>query len=270
MIILTRRDKVQALAYACLFFEHWGTASYGMEAIAKGPFIGYNRRKRDRVIGMLEPSMMSDIKKAFPFIHELGTEEALFFSNLWHQHFESSTVIMDENRNCSGVIFVLSGLIRIYKLSEEGKEITLYRIGRGETCVLTVSCLLGSGDVPFPVAAIAEQDASLVYMPLEAFKKLFFSSVPIQKFIFSSMSAKFYSVLGLLENITFKRTSERLMDLLISKTAGGAYPLYSTHESIAAELGTAREVISRLLKEMEGTGCVSLSRGKIVLNKAKF
>jgi CRP/FNR family transcriptional regulator len=71
----------------------------------------------------------------------------------------------------------------------------------------------------------------------------------------------------LLESITFKRTSDRLMDLLVTKTAGGAYPLYATHESIASDLGTAREVVSRLLKDMEGRGIVRLSRGKIQLLK---
>ena len=107
----------------------------------------------------------------------------------------------------------------------------------------------------------------MVLIPVETFRRLFFESQSVQKFIFSSMSAKFYSVLGLLESITFKRTSDRLKDLLISKTAGGTYPLYATHESIAADLGTAREVVSRLLKDMESKGIVSLSRGKILLLK---
>lgn len=216
---------------------------------------------------MLDARTRNDLKKAFPFIDEMGSSEDMLLSSIRLQTFNSETVIMDENRNCSGVILVLSGIIRIYKLSEEGKEITLYRIGRGETCVLTVTCLLGTGDVPFPVAAVAEQESTVVFIPVDIFKKLFFSSPSVQKFIFTSMSAKFYSVLGLIENITFKRTSERLKDLLISKTAGGAYPLYATHESIASELGTAREVISRLLKEMENNGIVSLSRGKILLNR---
>lgn len=83
------------------------------------------------------------------------------------------------------------------------------------------------------------------------------------------MSAKFYSILGLVENITFRRTSDRLMDYIISKSAGGTYPVYATHESIASDLGTAREVISRLLKDMESKGIVSLNRGKIIYNPPK-
>lgn len=215
---------------------------------------------------MLDEKIISDIKKAFPFVNELGAKKEQFFSALYHQRIEPGMVILDESGKCSGVILVLSGIIRIYKLSAEGKEVTLYRIGRGETCVLTVSCLLGTGDVPFPVAATAEQVSDAVFIPLDIFRKFFFETPSIQKYFFSSMSAKFYSVLGLLENITFKRTSDRLMDYLVTKTAGGIYPLYATHEQIASELGTAREVVSRLLKEMEIGGTVKLGRGKITLH----
>ena len=219
---------------------------------------------------MLDEKVTMNLKKAFPFVNELGNKQDNFFSSLYHQKLDSGMVLLDESRGCSGVILVLSGIIRIYKLSEEGKEITLYRIGRGETCVLTVACMLGTGDIPFPVAAAAEQLSDIVFIPIELFKRYFFEIPSIQKFFFSSMSAKFYSVLGLLENVTFKRTSDRLIDFLITKTAGGTYPLYATHEMVAAELGTAREVISRLLKEMESKGEVSLNRGKIVLHQGEF
>ncbi len=215
---------------------------------------------------MLNEKIIPNLEKAFPFIHELGPLREQFLGLLYHQRFESGTVILDEGHHCSGVILVLSGQIRIYKLSEEGREITLYRIGRGETCVLTIACLLGTGDVLFPVAASAEQPSEAVFIPVEVFKKLFYENPSIQRFFFTSLSAKFYSVLGLLENVTFKRTSDRLVDFLLTKTAGGTYPLYATHETIASELGTAREVISRLLKEMESKGLVSLSRGKILLH----
>ncbi|MGI6123099.1 MAG: Crp/Fnr family transcriptional regulator [Acetivibrionales bacterium] len=216
---------------------------------------------------MLDEKVKVDLSKAFPFINELGDKKEKFLSFLYHQRVEPGMVLLDESRECSGVILVLSGIIRIYKLSEEGKEITLYRISRGETCVLTISCMLGTGDIPFPVAAAAEQLSDIVFIPIELFKRYFYEIPSVQKFIFSSMSAKFYSLLGLLENVTFKRTSDRLVDFLITKTAGGAYPLYATHETVAAELGTAREVVSRLLKEMESKGQVTLGRGKIILHQ---
>lgn len=218
---------------------------------------------------MLNDKVMADIKKVFPFVNELGDKEDQFFNMLYHKKLGPDMVLLDEDKSCSGVVLVLSGTIRIYKLSEDGKEITLFRIGRGETCVLTIACIMGTGDIPFPVAAATEQASEIVLIPVETFKKCFYEIPAIQKFFFTSMSAKFYSLLGLVENITFKRTSDRLTDFLITKTAGGAYPLYATHENIASEIGTAREVVSRLLKEMEGKGQVSLSRGKIIYNQKK-
>ena len=132
---------------------------------------------------MLDRKVTMDLKKAFPFVAELGDKQENFFNSLYHQRLESVMILLDESRGCSGVILVLSGVIRIYKLSEDGKEITLYRIGRGETCVLTVACMLGTGDIPFPVAAAAEQVSDVVFIPIEIFKILY-ETPSIQKFFF--------------------------------------------------------------------------------------
>ena len=207
-----------------------------------------------------------ELENAFPFIKALERDERQqLFSQCRHSVIPAGTIIMNEDIKCSGVSLIVNGLVRIYKLSDEGREITLYRIGRGETCVLTVACLLGSGTIPYPVSAVTEHDTLMFIVPLELFRRLFQNSEPARSFVFSAMAAKFYAVLGLVENITFKRTNERLLDLLISKTGGGAYPLYATHEAIAAELGTAREVVSRLLKEFEQAGMLRLQRGKVTL-----
>ncbi|NMA67460.1 MAG: Crp/Fnr family transcriptional regulator, partial [Clostridiaceae bacterium] len=123
---------------------------------------------------MLDPKIRNQFKKVFPFTQELGKQYDLFMNSLFFNKIEAGTIILDENEECSNVIFVLSGIIRIYKLSEEGKEITLYRMGRGETCVLTIACILGIGDISFPVAASTEQTCEVVFMPVEIFRKLFF------------------------------------------------------------------------------------------------
>ncbi len=215
---------------------------------------------------MLDKKIITKFTKAFPFAYELSSNKENFFDSLYYTKIEPDSILLDESERCSNVIFVLSGAIRIYKLSEEGREITLYRIGRGETCVLTVACLLGVGELAFPVAASAEQASEAVFMPVEIFRKFFFEIPALQKFLFSSMASKFYSVLNLVENITFKKTSDRLLDYLVTKTANGTYPLYATHEIIASEIGTAREVVSRLLKELEGNGRVTLERGKVTFH----
>lgn len=215
---------------------------------------------------MLDKKIITKFTKAFPFAYELSSNKENFFDSLYYTKIEPDSILLDESERCSNVIFVLSGAIRIYKLSEEGRKITLYRIGRGETCVLTVACLLGVGELAFPVAASAEQASEAVFMPVEIFRKFFFEIPALQKFLFSSMASKFYSVLNLVENITFKKTSDRLLDYLVTKTANGTYPLYATHEIIASEIGTAREVVSRLLKELEGNGRVTLERGKVTFH----
>lgn len=215
---------------------------------------------------MATENVLKDLEHAFPFISGLSSDDRESLLGLCrYSVIPAGTIIMNESVKCSGISLFVSGLVRIFKLSDEGREITLYRIGRGETCVLTAACLLGSGIIPYPVSAIAEHDTLMVVVPLEPFRLLFQTCEPVRQFIFAAMAAKFYAILGLVENITFKRTNERLMDLLISKTGGGTYPLYATHESIASELGTAREVISRLLKEFEHDGLLEMQRGKITL-----
>lgn len=215
---------------------------------------------------MCPEHIKNSLMSAFPFLADMSAEDRTdLLSHCRHSEIPPETVIMNESIECSGITLVVTGLVRIFKMSDDGREVTLYRIGRGETCVLTASCLLGSGHVPFPVSAVTERETTLVIIPVDAFKRHFDRDTQVRSFLFSAMSAKFYAVLGLVENITFKRTSERLMDLLISKTAGGTYPLYATHEAIAYELGTAREVVSRLLKEFERDGYVRLQRGKVLL-----
>ena len=215
---------------------------------------------------MPQDKVLKDLEVAFPFIQELSIEyKDQLLSQCRYSTILAETFVMNESIRCSGVTLIVNGLIRIFKLSEEGREVTLYRIGRGETCVLTLACLLGSNNVPYPVSAVAEHDTLMVIVPVDVFHQLFQNCEPVRQFVFSAMAAKFYSILGLIEDITFKRTNERLMDLLISKTGGGTYPLYATHESIASELGTAREVVSRLLKEFERDGILQMQRGKVSL-----
>jgi CRP/FNR family transcriptional regulator len=219
---------------------------------------------------MCPDSVRNDLYNAFPFISELSdNEREIMFQLCDYSEIPAETCLMNESIQCNGITLIISGAIRIFKLSDEGKEITLYRIGRGETCVLTAACLMGNGFVPYPISAVTEQDTKMVVIHMEVFRNNFTNNMVFQRYIFSSMAAKFYDLLGLLQNITFKKTHERLMELLISKTAGGSYPLYATHELIASELGTAREVISRLLKEFERDNLVVLGRGKIVLKKIK-
>lgn len=219
---------------------------------------------------MIKELFNKSIISAFPFMQELSNDQRVhLLDNCRLNEISADSYLMNESIECSDFTLIISGVVRIFKLSPEGKEVTLYRIGRGEICVLTIACILGAGVIPYPVSAIAEKDTIMAVLPVGLFRKAFNEYEAVRMFIFSAMAAKFYAVLGLVEQLTFKRTSERLLELLITKTGGGAYPLYATHGFIASELGTAREVISRLLKEYEQKGMVKLQRGKVSLVSLK-
>lgn len=214
---------------------------------------------------------------------ELFSKEFKFFNKLPNdqksQFLESASIItlnkkeiiMNEGSICKGMIFVISGSIRVYKLSEEGKEVTLYRIGMGETCILTISCILGSSN--YQAIAQVEEDANVLFIPENMFKEIFAKSHIVQKFIFDTLSLRLEEVMYIVEEIAFQRKDKRIANFLLDRFEQSTDGIIRiTHEEIASELGTAREVVSRLLKDFEYKGAVSLSRGKIKIissNKLK-
>ena len=176
-----------------------------------------------------------------------------------HTPFVSGTGLYHDGDRCRGIGFLLSGEIRVFKIGESGREITLYDIFPGETCILNASCLL-SGQ-PYPANATGAADGAVLFVPGHLFKSLMAESETLRAFIFSIFSRRFHEVIELLEEVTFGKLSERLMDYLLEKSANDL--LYTSHQNIANDLGSSREVISRLLKDFERRGQVSLSRNKI-------
>jgi CRP/FNR family transcriptional regulator len=172
------------------------------------------------------------------------------------------TPIYWEGDNCPHIALVIDGRIRVYKSSENtSREITLYEIGPGETCILNVSCILAN--TGYPANAIALTDLDVLLLPAGIFLRLMETNVEIRHFIFSLLSQRLAAVMTLLEEVVFNRMDERLQEYLIEKSADDL--LTTTHQAIANDLGTSREVVSRLLKDMERTGRVSLARNAIRL-----
>ena len=155
---------------------------------------------------------------------------------------------------------VLSGVIRVYTLSEEGREITLYRVGCGETCILAVSCLLGGVD--YPVIAEVEDDAEVLMLPIDALRTLMHRSEPWQRFVFSSLASSMMDVLSVLDEVAFRSMDARMASRLLQCPLNR---IEMTHEELAADMGTAREVVSRLLKELENRRFVELRRGVVII-----
>lgn len=164
---------------------------------------------------------------------------------------------------CRNYLLVLDGSVRVQKLSESGKEIVLYRVESGQSCVLTTSCLL-SGE-HYLAEAVTETDVRAVALPMAAFHEALGASRPFRDFVFRSFGERISGLILLVEAVAFGRMDTRLAQRLLER-ADGSGALVATHQELAAELGTAREVISRLLKEFERRGWVRLGRGRVTLD----
>jgi CRP/FNR family transcriptional regulator len=171
--------------------------------------------------------------------------------------------IYAEGDACSAIAFVLSGDIRVFKIGETGREITLYEIGPGETCILNASCILSGR--PYPANAVAITDVDMLLIPAAAFRRLVDEQETMRDFVFSLLSLRLSAVMELVEEVAFGRMDQRLMDYLIEKAENNV--LQTTHQKIANDLGTSREVVSRLLKDLERKQEVRLSRSSIALLK---
>lgn len=160
--------------------------------------------------------------------------------------------------SCHQFLLVLEGSVRVQKLSESGREIVLYRVESGQSCILTTACLLGNS--PYQAEAFTETEVRAVVIPAHAFEQALDDSKALRNFVFEGYGRRLTELLMLIDAISFGRLDCRLAARLI-KTDASIIRL--THQQLANELGTAREVISRTLKEFERHDWVKLGRGSI-------
>lgn len=175
----------------------------------------------------------------------------------------AGTHVMFEGNRCVSLPLLLTGLVRVYKLDESGREITLYRIEPGESCVLTAACILG--DIGFPANAMVERDAEVFVLPSAAFREMMAADGRMQQFIFELIGRRLAAVIEVVEEVAFRRVDERLVQRLLHGTAREREEssIELTHAALARELATSREVVSRLLKDLEVRGLVELGRGVV-------
>lgn len=171
--------------------------------------------------------------------------------------------ICHEGDSCSQLALVMSGSARVFKLAESGREITLYRVEPGECCILTASCMLSQR--VFPANATVETDLDAVLIPEARVLKWMTSSVSWRRFLWNLLAERLGDVISLVEEVAFRRMDERLGEYLANHGVEKGPVLLATHSQIAADLGTSREVISRMLKDFELRGLLRLSRGRIEL-----
>jgi CRP/FNR family transcriptional regulator len=173
------------------------------------------------------------------------------------------TIGYSEGMPCNAYVMRLAGKSRVYKLSTSGREILLYRVAAGETCVLTTTCLLGRSD--YPASTIVEEPVRDVIVPSPVFHQLMVDSAVFRRFVMENYGALISDLIVLLDEVAFHSLDVRLAKLLLNETGE---KINRTHQQIADQLGSAREVVSRQLKRFENKGWLSLGRGYIdVLDK---
>ncbi|GFE65517.1 Crp/Fnr family transcriptional regulator [Litoreibacter roseus] len=171
--------------------------------------------------------------------------------------------IFGPGKPAENLFLLVSGTVRVQQVSEGGREIVLYRVHSGESCVLTTACLLAFED--YTAEGIAETDIEAILIPRDDFDALMAISKAFRAFVFEAYSKRITDLFLVIEEIAFKRMDIRLAQKLLD-LKDAEHTLHLTHQQLAVELGTAREVISRQLKEFERRGWLSLSRGAIELH----
>ena len=173
----------------------------------------------------------------------------------------AGAVVFDEHQPCQGFPFVLSGSIRVVKVSASGRELPLYRVTPGETCIITSSCLLGQA--PYNARGVAEAETVLVLLPQAMFGELL-AIEPFRIFIFNLFAERMADLMRLVEEVAFHRLDQRLAALLLGK----GRLVHATHQQLADELGSVREMVSRLLKGFAEQGLVALGREQVEIRDA--
>ena len=171
----------------------------------------------------------------------------------------AGTVLFDERQPCGGFPLVLEGDIRVTKAAPNGRGILLYRVGPGEGCILSGGCLLGNSS--YSASGVAETDVLLLRIPPPLFQKLMMHSEPFRRFVFGMYGERLGEVMELVEAVAFQKLDARLAQLLIRRGP----VLQATHQSLADELGSVREIVSRLLRSFEERGWVRLERERVTL-----
>lgn len=210
--------------------------------------------------------MENKLSNLIPFFQNAPEEIDRAFENKFIlKNVSKGQFIAMEGEDCKYLPIVKSGTIRIYFVSQNGLEMTLYRITKGESCILTISCLLTNK--MFPALAFTESDCEIILIESKILKLWINKFELWREFVFDYMSRTIFKVLSLLEDSKFSRTEFRLIEFLQNQYEKCGIKLKITHQFIASEIGTSREVVSRILKELESDRVIKLSRGIIsILN----
>lgn len=210
---------------------------------------------------MIEPQQYDRILQALPILRGAAPELAREFrDSAFLARIPAGRDVFVEGDACQAIALLISGVVRVYKIGETGREITLYRFGLGESCILTANAILNQQT--FPAIATVERDAEAVMVPADKFRQWVSRYDLWRDFVFDLLSQRLSSVMAIVDEVAFRRMDARVASLLLTR-ARTHNPMQITHQEIATELGSSREVISRLLEDFAERGFVRTGRGEV-------
>lgn len=212
-----------------------------------------------------------DFQSYFPIWNKLSSTEQQTLLQAATVHTASKgTIIHNGGNECTGLLLVGAGQLRAYILSEEGREITIYRLFERDMCLFSASCIMNS--IQFEITVEAEKDTEFWLIPSKKYKQLIHESTAVANYTNEIMATRFSDVMWLMEQILWKSFDKRLAEFLLQESdLENSLVLKTTHEIIGNHLGNPREVVTRMLRYFQNEGMVNLTRGTIeITNREKL
>ena len=210
---------------------------------------------------MLTVEQFKRISQSLPLLQHADPQLSREFqAEAFFARIPAGKDVFVEGDQVDAIALLISGVVRVYKIGETGREITLYRFGNGESCILTANAILSRKS--FPAIATVEKEAEAVMIPADVFRNWVKRHDPWREFVFDLLSERLSTVMAVVEEVVFQRMDRRVASLLLTRSRS-QHPIQITHQEIAAELGSSREVISRILEDFSGRGILQPGRGTI-------
>lgn len=208
---------------------------------------------------------MEKILSDLPFWPSLSEDEKeRVRQRTFVNNYGKGTIINNSNNECLGMLLILSGEIRTYLLSEEGREVTLFRLYAGDLCVLSASCVISQ--INFETQMIAQQNTKVLIIPVDVIAALREKNIHVRCFLYELATKRFSDVMWAMQQILFKGLDRRLAGfLLVEAERTDSNVIHMTHEQIAQHISSAREAVARMLKHFAEDGLVDIKRGAITL-----
>ena len=206
-----------------------------------------------------------ELRETFPFWDQLSaSQQALITQRAVLREVPAGAVLSGAGTDCVGLLVLRSGRLRAYVLSQDGREVTLYRLTAGEICLFSASCVLGTAQMDLTVEA--EQDSTVWVIPPDVFRQISHESAAAAGYVNTLMARRFSEVMWLVEQVMWQSMDRRLAAFLLEESElEHTDTLRLTHEQIANHLGTAREVVTRMLRYFQSEGMVRLCRGTVAI-----